>query len=120
MRARLRAARDEAGVASIELVSYSFVIVLCAMLCVQGIFLTQATSAAQQAARDGARAHALGRDVSAAVDRSLPSWATLEDLVPSSVGGAYTLRVSVRVPIGLPSFTSTSFVVTRDAVLPAG
>jgi hypothetical protein len=118
MTARLRALRSDAGVASLELVSYTFVLVLVAVLCVQGIFVSQATSVAQQAARDGARAQALGRDVRQEVLRALPPWATLDDLKTSYPGDGYRVEVSVRVPIVVRSITSSSFVVTRDAVLP--
>ncbi|MBO3088544.1 hypothetical protein [Cellulomonas dongxiuzhuiae] len=110
----------DAGLTSIELVSYVFVLAMIALVCVQGVFLTQVTSAAQQAARDGARAASLGRDVDHEVRRALPHWATVESISLTTPSDAYRVEVRVRVPVLLRGVTSSSFVVTRDAILPRG
>lgn len=113
-----RRARGDGGSVAIELVGYVAVLVVVACLCVQGLYISQVGAATQQAARDGARAHSLGRDVDLAVRRQLPGWATVDDISTSAAGGASTVQVTVRVPLVLPGITSRSFVVTRDAVLP--
>ena len=124
MRARLERARrrtgSDDGVVSLELIGYVTVLVVVAILCVQGLYVAQVTSAAQQAARSGARAPALGLDVSNEVYRQLPDWAQVEDISTTYPGDGIRVEVSVRVPIVLPGITSRSFSVTRDAVLPRG
>lgn len=119
---RVRADRraEDAGLTSIELVSYVFVLVLVTLVCVQGVFLAQTASAAQQAARDGARAASLGRDVDLEVRRVLPPWAVVESISLTTPSDAYRVAVQVRVPVLLRGVTSSSFVVSRDAVLPRG
>lgn len=112
--------RGDAGQASLELVGFVAILVLVAVLCVQGLFVAQATSAAQQAARSGARAQALGNDVRTEVDRQLPDWLHLSSLSTSTPGDAYRVEVVVRVPIVVPGITSRHFTVTRDATMPRG
>lgn len=119
MRARRAVARRarEAGTASIELVSFAFVLVLVAIIAVQGIVLTQATSVTQQAARDGARAPSLGRDVRSEVEDQIPDSLVLESVRTSTVADSVRVEVTVRVPFVVPGAWS-SFIVTRDAVMP--
>lgn len=124
MRARLeqhrRRTRSDDGAISLELIGYVTVLVIVAMLCIQGLYVAQVTSAAQQAARSGARAQALGLDVSTEVHRQLPGWAQVQAISTSYPGDGVRVEVAVRVPIVLPGITSRSFSVTRDAVLPRG
>lgn len=113
-------AGGDRGSVTIELVGLVTILVVVASLCVQGLYIAQVGSAAQQAARDGARAQALGRDAVQAARNGLPDWVTVEDIRTSTGGGSSTVEVAVRVPLGLPGITSRSFVVTRDAILPGG
>ena len=115
-----RAGGHDAGQASIELIGVVTILLVVTLLCVQGLFVAQVGAVAQQAARDGARARALGQDPAAAARRQVPGWATVESIDVEAVGGADRVHVQVRVPIVLPGITSSSFVVGRDAVLPRG
>lgn len=117
---RRRPRRGDRGAVSLELVSFTFVVVLAAVLCVQGIFVTQATSVAQQAARDGARAPSLGRVVEDEVRRAVPGWATVDRIRTTGTPSSVRVEVGLRVPIVIPGVTSSRFVVTRDAVMPRG
>lgn len=112
-------AHGEAGVASLELVSYAFVLVLVAVACVQGVVLTQATSVAQQAARDGARAPSLGLDVATEVRDQVQDPLRVHDIRTTATPSSVRVEVDVRVPFVVPGI-SASFVVTRDAVMPRG
>lgn len=110
----------DAGQASIELVGVVTILLVVTLLCVQGLFVAQVGAVAQQAARDGARAQTLGGDPDAAARRQIPGWATVESIASSSVPGGERVSVQLRVPIVLPGITSSSFVISRDAVLPRG
>lgn len=121
MTARLRArVRDDRGSVAVESILYVFIVVLAAVICVQGIFLTQSVSASQRLARDAARSYATGAsalDVENQVRGALPSWARLERVTfPSSADAA--VKVELRVPIVVPGVTTSSFTVSRDAVMP--
>ena len=112
------ARRDDRGSAAIELVGYVTTVVIAAMLCLQGVYVAQVMSVAQQAARDGARAHALGQDVVGAVRAQVPSWAHVQDVRSRVDGRAFVVEVDVRVPIGVRGVTSSQIVVSRDAAMP--
>ena len=104
--------RRDGGSASLELVGLVPVIVL-----VMGVLLYAASAvytvhAANQAARDGARALSLGRPVPAAVERSLPGAVELERITYPPTGGVRLQVQTVKVGF-LPQMT-----VTRHAVLP--
>ncbi|GIG39070.1 hypothetical protein [Cellulomonas phragmiteti] len=109
---------DDRGAAAVELVGYVTIVVMAALLCLQGVYVSQVGAVAQQAARDGARARALGQDVASAVYSQVPSWARVEDVRAQSSGGAFVVEVDVRVPIVVRGVTSASIVVSRDAVMP--
>lgn len=119
-----RSLRDDRGSAAIELVVVAFFLTVVASLCAEGIYVSQVGAATEKAARDGARAMSLGRDVSAEVDRQLPDWAQVESLRTGTDADAscagHCLRVEVRIPLIVPGFTSGSFTVARDAELPRG
>ena len=109
-------ARDE-GSTAIELVGIVFMLVVVTCLLVQGLVIAQAGAATQKAARDGARALALGRDANSATRAELPDWAQVER-ISSSGGESARVEVEIRVPIVLPGITSRSFTVTRNAEMP--
>jgi len=112
--------RGDEGTAVVELVGVVTMLLIVTMLCVQGLFISQVGAVAQQAARDGARAHAVGHDPETAAREQIPGWATVESISVTDAGDARRVAVTLRVPIVLPGITSQSFVVSRDAVLPRG
>lgn len=119
MRTKTAPETRDSGQAAIELVGFVFMLLLVASLCVQGVFLTQSVSAAQQAARDGARGYVLGHgDVRREVERSLPDWAVIDDVNTTLPGGGVRVEVKLRVRLVVPGMTFDRFVVTRDAVMP--
>jgi hypothetical protein len=127
LRRRLAAAGRDRGSAAIELIGFAVMLTLAACLCVQGLYVSQIGAAAENAARDGARAASLGgnaSDVTSAVHRQLPSWAHVEALragpdAKATCSGS-CVQVELRVPIGLPGITSSSITVARTAELPRG
>lgn len=120
-RARRWGARrgDERGVLAIELIGFVAVTFMVLTLALQGIFFAQTYSAAQEAARNGARALSAQENYYQAATDSLPSWAHVVSVNPST-GGEARVEVTVRVPLGLPGITSEHVTVTRDAVFPMG
>ncbi|MCL2454770.1 MAG: pilus assembly protein [Micrococcales bacterium] len=122
MRGRLavrfaRGARD-AGQASLELITYALLVTLVTLACVQGLYVTQAVSVAQQAARDGARAASQGQAVRPAVDRQVPDWAVVQGVRTTSTASSSRVEVEVRVPLMIGQRTVDWFTVTRTAVMP--
>ncbi len=120
--ARLRQ-EGQAGQASLELVSYALVVTLVVVACVQGLFVTQAVSTAQQAARDGARAYAMGgseADVRAAVERQAPDWAEVQSvgIAPDAKAGSVEVEVTVEIPLMAGRRTVDWLTVSRSAVMP--
>ena len=112
---------DDRGSMAIELVGFVPVLALLTLLLVQGFLAATAVSSAQQAARDGARAASLGRDVGTAVDAQLPSWVRLQNLYQDTCPGAgECVAVEVRIPIGFPGITVRDVTVTRTAEFPRG
>ena len=72
--------------------------------------------AANQAARDAARAQSLGRSASAAARDALPGWVQLNNVSHGSCSDV-CVQVEAGVPVGWPGFmTITHVPVTRDAV----
>jgi len=117
--ARPFVSRSDRGSMSVELIGFVPVLTLVTLLLVQGFLAAAAVTSAQQAARDGARAASLGRDVSLAVDDQIPSWVTLENLDRYACSGE-CVAVEVRIPIGIPGITVQDLTVTRTAEFPRG
>ncbi|MCL2091127.1 MAG: hypothetical protein FWH11_07910 [Micrococcales bacterium] len=111
---RLRCDGRDSGQAVIELIAYTMAVALVAVACVQGIYVVQGVSAAQQAARDGARASSKGGSCDSAIRAQLPSWARLQS---SSCSGGQA-SVTVQIPIMLGERTLSTVSVTREAVMP--
>ncbi len=111
---RWRHGRGDGGQAVIELVAYVLAVAMVAVICIQGIYVVQGVSAAQQAARDGARASGQGQSCESAIRAQLPSWARLQS---SSCSGGRA-SVTVQIPIKLGSRTMGTVSVTRSAVMP--
>lgn len=114
-----RRGSDERGVLAIELIGFVAVTLLVLTLALQGIFFAQTHSAAQEAARNGARALSAQENHYQAATDSLPDWAQVVS-VNSSTHGEARVEVTVRVPLGLPGITSERVTITRDAVFPMG
>jgi len=104
---------------TVELIGFVPVLTLITLLLVQGFLAAVAVTSAEQAARDGARAASLGRDVNTAVDAQLPSWVRLERLDRYACAGE-CVAVEVRIPIGFPGITVRELTVTRTAEFPRG
>lgn len=104
--------RDDRGTASLELVALMPVVAVVVILAFQFFAVVFVAHAADDAARQAARAQSLGDDASAAARASLPDG--LEP-VGSVSQGSEKVTVRVRVPrlSPLPQYT-----VTRSAVMP--
>jgi hypothetical protein len=114
-------ARSDRGSMAVELVGFVPLLALITLLLVQGFLAATAVTSAMQAARDGARAWSLGRDVQLAVDAQLPSWVRLQDVDQYSCDGeCLGVAVEVRIPIGIPGITVQDLTVTRHAEFPRG
>jgi len=109
--------RSERGVLDIELVLFIPLLVIITMFLIQGFLAVSTVTSTSAAARDAARAAMLGRSASAAAEKALPDWVTLES-VTDGCGSEHCVQVTARVPIGLPSFTSKDVTVTRTAYFP--
>lgn len=110
---------SDRGSMSVELVAFVPALVLVTLLVVQGFLAATAVSSAQAAARDGARAAGLGRDVAAAVHAQVPDWVRVERLDRYGCAGE-CVAVEVRIPIGVPGITVSDLTVTRTAEFPRG
>lgn len=102
----------ESGSSALEVAAMAPIVALIAMALVQAAFAAYGITATQTAAREGARAASLNRDVDVAVGNALPSWlpATVE-----TFGPGHGVRVHVDLPDLVPG---TNLIVTREAVLP--
>lgn len=87
--------RGERGQASIELVALLPVLVVVGLLAWQAAVVGQATWLAAGAARDAARAQALGRDPEAAARRALPAGLRRGLTVTAEDDGAVRLRIAI-------------------------
>jgi len=93
----MRAANEEKGQASVELVALLPLIAVVALLCWQAVVIGQAIWLSGSAARSAARAKAVGADVDAAARTTLPPELERDMHVRSAGGGR------VRVSVGIPS-----------------
>lgn len=114
---RLR--RNERGILDIELAAFIPILVLVTIFLVQGFFAVSTVTSVSAAARDGARAAMLGRSPEQAARDALPKWVQLES-VSDTCKDKHCVKVTARVPIGIPSFTSKNVTVTRTADFPKG
>jgi hypothetical protein len=115
---RRHPAPAEHGQATVELVGVVFVIVLVALLAIQGITVVQTASITQEAARNGARALSQGQDWEAVVRRQVPDGLDLKELDPDIDRGSARVRVTVSAPLGLAGVEITDVSVTRTAEFP--
>jgi hypothetical protein len=92
----MRAAREEKGQASVELVALLPLIAVVALVCWQAVLVGQAIWLSASAARRAARATAIGADPAAAARSALPPGLERGMSVRSASQGR--VRVTVRVP----------------------
>lgn len=111
---RLRREGRDGGQAVIELIAYVLAVTMVAVACVQGIYVVQGISAAQQAARDAASACSRGESWQGPMRDQLPRWVRVQ----SSSCSSGSARVTVQIPIKIGSRTMTRVSVTREAVFP--
>ncbi|MGL5859254.1 MAG: TadE/TadG family type IV pilus assembly protein [Angustibacter sp.] len=115
---------SDRGSMSVELVAVVPLLVLVTVVCVQGFTAVSAIEATARAARDAARAAALGQDASAAARRALPSGVGVDSITVTRGGGcpvpgAVCADVRVRIPVGYPGILAADGLsVHRQAVLP--
>lgn len=110
------------GQALVELVGVVFVIVLVAVLAVQGITVAQAASITQEAARSGARALSQGGDWEGAVDHQLPDGLELKEATFDRArfdDGSARVEVTVLASLGLGATELTEIEITRSAEFPS-
>ena len=118
---RGRGRGPERGQASVELVGIVFMIVVVALLSIQGITVAQTASIAQEAARNGARALSVGdADWQSVVQRAVPDGLDLTEAQPDVDvdDGSARVRVTVTAPLGLAGMELVDVSLTRTAVFP--
>lgn len=105
--------RRERGSASLEMLGLLPVVGIVASLVLQYIAVAFVAQASDDAVRQGARAHSLGRDPAQAVENSLPGGLGASSV--TTFGPDHGVRITVAVPrlSLLPVAT-----VTRSAVMP--
>lgn len=111
--------RDERGSLAVELVAVVPVLLLVTLLLVQGFGAVSALESTQRAARDAARAAALGEDPRRAALADLPGTVELRELSTTGPCGDVCARVVVEVPLGIPGVVEVTRVrITRTAGMP--
>ncbi|MBL0885458.1 TadE/TadG family type IV pilus assembly protein [Myceligenerans indicum] len=108
----------DAGQAMVELVGVVFVIVLVALLAIQGITVAQTASITQEAARNGARALSQGEDWRSVVEEQIPDGLELEAAEFAAEDGTARVQVTVSAPLGLGEMQVTDVSLTRAAEFP--
>ncbi|MBO0608754.1 TadE/TadG family type IV pilus assembly protein [Myceligenerans salitolerans] len=116
--ARQWPATEDRGQAAVELVGVVFVVLLVALLAIQGITVAQTASITQEAARNGARALSQGGDWLSVVENQIPDGLRLEDAEAATDDGTARVRVTVSAPLGLGEMTVTDVALTRSAEFP--
>lgn len=113
LRSILGSARRDEGSAAVELAAAVPIVILVMAAVLQTVSVISATSAANQAARDGARAVSLGRSATTAVEDSLPGGIDDARVVTRGDGRVEVEVDALRIVPFVPTFT-----VTRSAVMP--
>ncbi len=96
-------------------------LVLCAMLIVQGVVLASELGSIQVAAKDAARAAADSCSTvtpGQAARRSVADGVRVRDVQVSRDGDEYTSTVVVGLPLNVVHLTATEFEVSRSATMP--
>jgi hypothetical protein len=119
------AAEPDRGSVSIEGVVAIPLMIMIAIVVIEGLLAVGSLNAATQAARDGARTAAAGGDGVAAASAQLPGSVRVNaiDIGTNAVPGCSGVcsRVDIGIPLGLPGFLDLTFVrVTRSADFPVG
>jgi cell wall-associated NlpC family hydrolase len=107
--------RRERGQASIELIGFTFVVVIVLLGVTQLFIAGYTVTSAENAARTGARAASLGQDAEQAARDAMASWLVNRSTV--TVNGTEA-TVRVRMPVLLYHGDSEQLVVGRTAVMP--
>lgn len=119
---RFRRREDDTGSVAIEFAAFVPIMVMAVIILIQGFLVVGSIVSAQQAARDGARALMTGGSATTAVYQQVPGWVQVQAVrtgssaVPGCLGQC--VEVELRVPIGLPGWTSENITVSRTAELP--
>ena len=122
-----RARRDDGVVLSAELLMWLPWLLLTFLVCWQVLLLVGTITAAENAARNGSRAVALGEDPVETALKPLPAWAHEHAQArrhpdgrcagPGPASGA-RVNVCVAVPVLFPGLTVDAFTIHRTAEFP--
>ncbi|MDO4242963.1 MAG: TadE/TadG family type IV pilus assembly protein [Actinomyces sp.] len=104
---------------TIELAVFVPLLVMITILMVQAFMAVATVTSVEAAARDGARAGMNGQSVNAAVAAALPDWVVVQS-VTRPCASSTCVRVTARIPIGMPLLTNESVTVSRTAYFPEG
>lgn len=114
----VRRRHEERGaVQSIELAVFVPILVLISIFMVQAFMAVATITSVEAAARDGARAGMKGQAVTTAVRDALPDWVVLQSVTQPCVSSE-CVKVTARIPIGVPFITHESVTVSRTAYFP--
>lgn len=108
----------EQGQVAVDLVGVVVLVLLAAVLCVQGVVVSQVHSTTQAAVRDAARDAAEAGGGRAAFDARLPDWIQVERYAVSRGPHDVEVDVAVRLPVLGPSVTLDGLLVERSATFP--
>lgn len=108
----------DGGQAAVELVGIVFVLVLVALLAIQGVTVAQTASITQEAARNGARALSQGHDWRSVVENQVPDGLDLRDVEAVAADGTARVQVTLSAPLGLGDVAVTEITLTRSAEFP--
>lgn len=117
MRRSSRPARERGSVV-VDLVGFTPVFLLIVLALVQGVIGISGIDAINKAARDGARAAAMGSSEQAAARQAMPDWLGLRQV--SRCGGPdVCVSVTGSIPFGVPGlFAWPEIDVTRESTMP--
>lgn len=126
LRARLRR-EDDGAVLTVEFIGWLPWLLLTVLVCWQLLFVVGTMTAAENAARNGSRAVALGSDPVEVALGTLPTWARDHAQARRHSDGRCTgggpqsgtrVNVCVAVPVLFPGLTVDAFSIRRSAELP--
>lgn len=122
-----RALRREGGSATVEFVAMLPYLLIAAAFAWQLLLVTSVVTGAENAARTGSRAQALGRDGAEAAVEALSPWMRQHARTgvgtsggcDGQQGGGTRVTVCIQVPVLWPGLSFPEFNVVRDAELPS-
>lgn len=114
----------QSGQVALEMIGFVVVVMIAALLALQGVLLAQTHSAVQEAARHGARVYSdpstSWAEARTVADNALPSWADPVVIDGSRSENTARVEITVAVPIGSTAFSFDGLTITRDAEFAMG